>query len=92
MKDNKKMQMLENVINFNYGIQVESIQLLREMIARVYLISSKQKKYILKQYRENTKINVNQMTLVMDFLYNKGSHVPKIYRNKDGFLLTKHEN
>ena len=43
MKDNKKMQMLENVINFNYGIQVESIQLLREMIAKVYLILSKQK-------------------------------------------------
>lgn len=75
-----------------YGIKINKIKLLRDVIGSVYLLEDPKLKFILKIYKKDTSIEVEKVVDVMNYIYQNNGPVPKIYLNKHHRQVSKFQD
>ncbi|WP_167956539.1 phosphotransferase [Anaerosporobacter faecicola] len=79
-------------INMQYGMEVVSVEVLRDWIGKVFLVVTKEKKYIYKQFREKNNPYAIQSTWVQEQLMENKIPVPMIIPTVENQLYSIYEN
>ncbi|AUD65775.1 hypothetical protein BK011_08795 [Tenericutes bacterium MZ-XQ] len=70
---------LRKLIEDGYGIDINHIELFRDMIGRVYLIKTQEQTYMFKIYRKNNTASALVSLNVMRYIDEHKGPVPKVY-------------
>lgn len=92
-KSNLNEQIIKDLINKNYGIEIMKIKKINRGTANIFKIKSNDKVYILKEFSEGrTEESVIKETNIIDFLKEKGIDVPVYIKSKQNSFYIKFEN
>lgn len=92
-KSNLNEQIIKDLINKNYGIEIMKIEKINRGTANIFKIKSNDKVYILKEFSEGrTEELVIKETNIINFLKEKGIDVPVYIKSKQNSFYIKFEN
>ena len=92
-KSNLNEQIIKNLINKNYGIEIMEIEKINRGTANIFKIKSNDKAYILKEFSEGrTEESVIKETNIINFLKERGINVPVYIKSKQNSFYIKFEN
>ena len=75
-----------------YGIIAKDINLIRDMIGTVYLVRTKEDKFVLKLYRETHDVDIETISNIMGYLAEQNCPVPKLIKTKTGHSISNIHN
>lgn len=92
-KSNLNEQIIKNLINKNYGIEIMEIEKINRGTANIFKIKSNDKAYILKEFSEGrTEESVIKEPNIINFLKERGINVPVYIKSKQNSFYIKFEN
>ena len=92
-KSNLNEQIIKDLINKNYGIEIMKIEKINRGTANIFKIKSNDKVYILKEFSEGrTEESVMKETNIINFLKERKINVPVYIKSKQNSFYIKFEN
>jgi len=92
-KSNLNEQIIKDLINKNYGIEIMKIEKINKGTANIFKIKSNDKVYILKEFSEGrTEESVMKETNIINFLKERKINVPVYIKSKRNSFYIKFEN
>ena len=92
-KSNLNEQIIKDLINKNYGIEIMKIEKINSGTANIFKIKSNDKVYILKEFSEGrTEESVMKETNIINFLKERKINVPVYIKSKQNSFYIKFEN
>ena len=92
-KSNLNEQIIKDLINKNYGIEIMDIEKINRGTANIFKIKSNDKVYILKEFSQGrTEESVIKETNIINFLKGRGINVPVYIKSRQNSFYIKFEN
>ena len=92
-KSNLNEQIIKDLINKNYGIEIMEIEKINRGTANIFKIKSNDKVYILKEFSQGRKEeSVIKETNIINFLKGRGINVPVYIKSRQNSFYIKFEN
>ena len=92
-KSNLNEQIIKDLINKNYGIEIMDIEKINRGTENIFKIKSNDKAYILKEFSEGrTEESVIKETNIINFLKERGINVPVYIKSRQNSFYIKFEN
>lgn len=87
LNNNELVKLLEEYYNIK---NIKALHLYRAFIGDVYFIEDDKQSYVMKIYKSSPlhKKNAENGTNVMEYLWEKGISVPKVFKNRDKLNIT----
>ena len=92
-KSNLNEQIIKNLLNKYYGIEIKEVEKINRGTANIFKIKSNSKVYVLKEFSEGrTEESVIKETNIINFLKGKEINVPVYIKSKQNSFYIKYEN